>query len=287
MPARPHLPLNALRAFEAAARRLSFTGAATELFVTQAAVSHQVKHLEERLGVTLFRRLPRGLVLTDEGQALLPVLTDSFDRMGHVLERFRGGVVREVLSVGVVGTFAVRWLMPRLPAFHEAYPLIDLRLQTHNNKVDLAAEGLDLAIRFGDGAWHGVEVREILRAPLFPLCTPAIAAKLSGPEDVASFSMLRSYRQDEWPRWFAAAGLPAPPLSGTVFDSVTLMVQAALLGAGIAIAPAALFERELENGQLIQPFDIGVETGSYWLTWLKARQMSGAMKAFIDWIAAA
>ncbi len=287
MPARPHLPLNALRAFEAAARRLSFTGAATELFVTQAAVSHQVKHLEERLGVTLFRRLPRGLVLTDEGQALLPVLTDSFDRMGHVLERFRGGAVREVLSVGVVGTFAVRWLMPRLPAFHEAHPLVDLRLQTHNNKVDLAGEGLDLAIRFGDGAWHGVEAREILRAPLFPLCTPAIAAKLSGPEDVASFTMLRSYRQDEWPAWFAAAGLPAPPLSGTVFDSVTLMVQAALLGAGIAIAPAALFERELENGQLMQPFEIGVDTGGYWLTWLKARQVSGAMKAFIDWIAAA
>lgn len=284
MPARPHLPLNALRAFEAAARRLSFTGAASELFVTQAAISHQVKHLEERLGAVLFRRLPRGLVLTDEGQALLPVLTDSFDRIGHVLERFRGGAVREVLTVGVVGTFAVRWLMPRLPAFHEAHPLIDLRLLTHNNKVDLAGEGLDLAIRFGDGAWHGVEAREITRAPLSALCVPAIAAKLSGPEDIASFTMLRSYRQDEWPRWFAAAGLPAPPLSGTVFDSVTLMVQAALLGAGIAIAPPAMFERELEAGQLAQPFDIAVDTGGYWLTWLKARAPSDAMAAFSAWV---
>src|SRR6185503_4944725 len=121
---RRHLPpLNALRAFEAAARRLSFTAAAVELYVTQAAVSHQVKALEQRLGVKLFHRLARGLVLTDEGQALLPAVSDSFDQIERTLQRFRAGALREVLSVGVVGTFAVRWLLPRLEQFREAHPL--------------------------------------------------------------------------------------------------------------------------------------------------------------------
>src|ERR1700733_15140098 len=157
---RPQLPLNALRAFEASARHLSFTRAAEELCVTQAAVSHQVKGLEARLGVVLFRRLARGLVLSDDGQALLPGLTDSFDRMGRAMQRFQGGALREGLTVGVVGTFAVRWLLPRLAQFREEHPLIEVRVRTHNNKVDLAAEGLDMAIRFGDGAWHGVSAEE-------------------------------------------------------------------------------------------------------------------------------
>src|SRR3712207_5379498 len=122
---RPYLPLNALRAFEGAARHLSFTNAAIELCVTRAALSHQVKQLEERLGVPLFRRLPRGLSLTDEGQALLPVLRDSFDRMALLIERFDNGVMREVLTVGAVGTFAIGWLLPRLPRFHELHPLVD------------------------------------------------------------------------------------------------------------------------------------------------------------------
>src|SRR5688500_18802104 len=149
---RPHLPLNALRAFEASARHLSFTRAAIELCVTQAAISHQVKALEERFGVPLFRRLPRGLALTDEGVALLPSVTDSFDRIGQMVERFEGGRLREVLTLGVVGTFAVGWLIPRLPVFEAAHPFVDLRLMTNNNRVDIAGEGLDLAIRFGDGA---------------------------------------------------------------------------------------------------------------------------------------
>src|SRR3954469_6809613 len=125
---RAQLPLNALRAFEASARHLSFTRAAIELCVPQAAVSHQVKGREQRLGATLFRRLPRGLALTDEGLALLPAVRDSFERLGDTLARFEGGRVLEVLSVGVVGTFAVGWLLPRLPAFREAHPFIDLRL---------------------------------------------------------------------------------------------------------------------------------------------------------------
>ncbi len=146
---RPYLPLNAFRAFEASARHLSFTRAAIELNVTQAAVSHQVKSLEEQLNVVLFKRLPRGLMITAEGESLLPVLRDSFDRMADAVERFRGGHVREILTVGAVGTFAVGWLLPRLAAFRERHPFVEVRLSTNNNRVDLAAEGLDFAIRFG------------------------------------------------------------------------------------------------------------------------------------------
>jgi len=280
---RPQLPLNALRAFEASARHLSFTRAAEELCVTQAAVSHQVKGLEARLGATLFRRLARGLVLTDEGQALLPVLSDSFDRIARAMQRFREGAVHEGLSVGVVGTFAVRWLLPRLPRFRETHPLIEVRVLTHNNKVDLAAEGLDMAIRFGDGAWHGVQADEVLRAPLTPLCIPQLAARLDTPQDLASLPLLRSYRREEWPEWFAAAGLEAPRVTGPVFDSLSLMVQAALQGAGVALAPPSMFGRELHARQLIQPFPVLAEAGSYWLTSLKSKPPSPAMTAFRDW----
>lgn len=167
---RPHLPLNSLRAFEASARHLSFTKAAIELCVTQAAVSHQVKSLETRLNVTLFERLPRGLMLTSEGETLLPTLKDAFDRIAGTLERFEAGHYREILRVGAVGTLAVGWLLPRLRDFQNRYPFIDLRLSTNNNRVDIAAEGLDYAIRFGSGAWHGIDATRLLEAPLSPLC---------------------------------------------------------------------------------------------------------------------
>ena len=167
---RPYLPLNALRAFESSARHLSFTRAALELNVTQAAVSQQVRTLEERLGTALFKRLPRGLAMTDEGLALRPVLTDAFDRIEAVLKQFEGGHFHEVLTVGVVGTFAVGWLMPRLKSFRDAHPFVELRLLTNNNLVDLATEGLDFAIRFGDGTWPGSLATRLLDAPLAILC---------------------------------------------------------------------------------------------------------------------
>jgi LysR family transcriptional regulator of beta-lactamase len=279
----PQLPLNALRAFEASARHLSFTRAAAELCVTQAAVSHQVKALEARLGVRLFRRLARGLVLTDEGQALLPVLSDAFGRIGKAMSRYREGAVREVLSLGVVGTFAVRWLLPRMATFRAAQPLIDVRLFTHNNKVDLAAEGLDMAVRFGDGAWTGLRAEKILDAPLTPLCAPRLGRRLESPRDLASVPLLRSYRREEWPAWFAAAGAEPPQPSGPVFDSLTLMIHAAVLGEGAALAPAQMFARELLAGDLAQPFNITVDAGAYWLTSIRSRPVSPAMEAFADW----
>lgn len=281
---RPHLPLNALRAFEAAARHLSFTRAAVELCVTQTAISHQVKLLEERVGATLFKRLPRGLMITDEGLALLPTLRDSFDRMADILQRFEDGHLQEVLSVGAVGTFAVGWLLPRLTEFQDLYPFIDIRLSTNNNRVDIAAEGLDFAVRFGNGAWHDTEAEELFSAPLSALCIPTIAAQLKSPHDVAQQTLLRSYRADEWPDWFSEAGVASPRIKGIVFDSSVPMVEAALQGSGVALAPPLMFQRHLSAGDLVQPFPVYVSKGCYWLTRLKSRPVTSAMATFAAWL---
>ena len=280
------LPLNALRAFEASARHLSFTRAGMELSVTQAAVSAQVKNLEARLGVSLFRRLPRGLALTDEGQALLPMLADSFGRLGNILEQFRDGAYREPLTVAAVATFAVGWLMPRLETFHRDHPFVDLRLMTNNNRVDLAGEGLDFAIRFGQGAWHGTHAEPLFEAPLTPMCTPAIARRLAVPQDLRSQTLLRSYRSDEWRLWFEAAGAGGmtQPLRGPVLDSSLALAAAAAQGAGIALLPRRMFLHDLQVGRLAQPFGVEVPVGRYWLTQLQSRATSPAMAQFRDWL---
>lgn len=283
---RPQLPLNALRAFEASARHLSFTRAGLELFVSQGAVSHQVKALEERLGVQLFRRLPRGLALTDEGLALVPVVRDSFDRIGATLDRFAEGRFRETMTLSVVGTFALGWLLPRLPDFLDRHPEIDMRLMTNNNRVDLAGEGLDLAIRFGDGAWHGTHAEPILAAPLSPLCAPAVAARLAEPADLANEALLRSYRADEWPAWFARAGAQCPPLRGAMFDSSAIMASVAAAGMGVALLPPAMFGQELAAERLVRPFAQEIDAGRYWLTRLHSRTDSRAMAAFRAWLVA-
>ena len=284
---RAQLPLNALRAFEAAARHLNFTRAAIELCVSQGAVSHQVAALEERLGVPLFRRLPRGLALTDEGQALVPTVAEAFDRIGATLDLYADGRLREVLNVGVVGTFAAGWLLRRLDDFHRRHPRVDLRLMTNNNRVDLAGEGLDYAIRFGNGAWHGIHAEPILEAPLSPLCSPAIAERLNEPGALSRETLLRSYRADEWPRWFETAGAPCPSLHGPVFDTSLAMVAAAQAGLGVALAPPSMFADDLIAGRLIQPFAAEIVTGGYWLTRLMSRRETPAMAAFREWLAEA
>ena len=281
---RAQLPLNALRAFDAAARHLNFTRAAIELCVSQGAVSHQVAQLERRLGTRLFHRLPRGLALTDEGQALVPVVADAFDRVAATLDQYADGRFREVLKVGVVGTFATGWLLPRLDAFARAHPGIDLRISTNNNRVDLAGEALDFAIRFGDGAWHGTHAEPLLAAPLAPLCTPAIAIRLKTPADLIPERLLRSYRADEWALWFATAGISPPVLRGPMFDSSALMAAAAAAGQGIALAPPAMFTRELAAETLVQPFALTIDAGRYWLTRLMTRTESEAMARFKAWL---
>jgi len=284
---RPYLPLNAFRAFEASARHLSFTRAAIELNVTQAAVSHQVKSLEDQLGVALFKRLPRGLMITAEGESLLPVLRDGFDRMADALERFRGGHVRDILTVGAVGTFTVGWLLPRLAAFRERHPYVEVRLSTNNNRVDLAAEGLDFAIRFGTGAWHGTDAVRLFEAPLSVLAVPAVARDLKEPADLLGLTLLRSYRRDEWTRWFEAAGLPRtpPPQNAVVFDTSLAMMEAVLQGVGVGLAPPLMFSRLLASRAVVQPFATSVALGSYWLTRLQSRSVTPAMSAFAGWLA--
>ncbi len=276
--------LNSLRAFEAAARHLSFTQAGLELRVTQAAVSHQIKGLEEVLGVQLFRRLPRGLALTDEGQALVPVLSESFRRIQAMLNKFEGGHFRDVVTIGCVGTFATGWLLSRLADFRDAHPYVDLRILTNNNRADIAGEGLDFAIRFGDGSWSGLESVPLVEAPIAPVCAPGIASRLRAPEDLRRESLLRSYRADEWPRWFAAAGLPSPMIRGLIFDSSVTMAEAAAQGIGVALVPVRMFSRDIAQGRLVAPLDIQVDLGRYWLTSLKSKRQTRAMRDVSEWL---
>ena len=283
---RPQLPLNALRACEAAARHLNFTRAALELCVSQAALSHQIRGLEDRLQVSLFHRLPRGVALTDEGAALYPVLTESFDRMAIALDRFTGGRFREVLTVGVVGTFATGWLLPRLPDFEAAHPDIELRVQTHNNRIDLAGEGLDLAIRFGDGDWQGQDCTPIVDTLFAPLCAPAVARKLRNPRDLGNVPLLRSYRNDEWPRWLQQADVSGVEARGAVFDSSLTLASAAAAGAGVALLPLRMFEQDLAEGRLLQPFAQTLSLGRYWLTRLRSRQEREPLRRFRLWLLA-
>ena len=202
------------------------------------------------------------------------------------LEQFVRGHFRGIVSVGVVGTFATGWLLPRLPDFQELQPFVDVRLQTNNNRVDLAGEGLDFAVRYGDGSWRSTDAVHLLPAPLSAVCAPHIAERINAPRDLADEALLRSYRIDEWPRWFAAAGVACPPIKGAMFDSSITMAEAAAQGAGIALLPVAMFERELSAGRLVQPFDVKVAMGDYWLTSLKSKVETDAMRAFRQWIVA-
>ncbi len=277
--------LNALRAFECAARHLSFTAAAAELGITQSAVSHQIKALEDRLNVTLFRRTPRGLLVTDEGLALAPTLTDTFDRLARLLLQFGNGRRRDTLTISVVGTFALSWLLPRLPRFEQACPFVDLRLLTNNNRVDVLGEGLDAAIRFGEGSWTGLHASQLLDVRMSPVCCPVMATQLSQPADLIKFTLLRSYRGQDWLGWLRAVGLGHVPLTGPLFDSSILMAEAAARGLGVALLPIAMFENELASKRLVQPFTETVASGSYWLIRPQSRAPSEGLLAFEAWIA--
>lgn len=281
---RSQLPLNALRAFEAAARHQNFTRAAEELCVTQAALSHQIKALETRLGCNLFRRIPRGVAMTDEGIALLPALTESFDRVGDLLDILADGHVREVVTLGVVSTFAAGWLLPRLDDFAAQHPEVELRVMTNNNKSDFVGEGLDCAIQFGGGAWHGMSAEPIMEAPLLPMCAPSMTSTLKTPRDLALQQLIRSYRADEWPSWFALAGLEPPKLRGPVFDSSLAIAHAVAGGTGVGLLPAPMFHRELSEERLVVLFDISISSGSYWLLRNQSKPETQGSLALRNWI---
>lgn len=282
MPDRPDIPLNALRTFEAAARQGSFTRAAVELRVTQAAVSHQIGRLEDLLGLTLFYRTPAGLVMTDAGRALFPVLERGLDDIARTLDRLTGGPPAEILNIGVVTTFAIGWLIPRLEAFAQAHPGITLRVSTHNNRVEIAREGLDAAIRFGEGRWMGIEAHHIMDAPMTPLCAPSL--DLRTLTDLRRYTLLRSYRADEWPAWFALTGESCPTLTGPVLDSSVGLADLAAEGFGVALLPLPMFQRQILSGRLVRPFATTVTLGSYWVTLPKERRMTTAVETLLNWM---
>lgn len=279
-------PLNALRAFEAAARHLSFTLAAEELHVTQAAISHQVKALEAILGVQLFRRLTRSLLLTDDGQALLPGLREGFDRLAQAVERVGKASSGGALTVSLMTTVALGWLVPRLPRFQAAHPDVDVRLSTSQRLIDFAREDVDVAIRYGHGDWPGLRADKLFDDYLTPLCAPALVPKLRVPGDLKGHPLLiTGQAQDEWGAWFDAADLKGfERTTGTEFDSTLIAVQAAMQGLGIAIGDPYFFADDIAAGRLGQPFKLVVNYGkAYWFVSPHATAGRPKVQAFREW----
>lgn len=258
-------PLNALRAFEAAARHGSFVAAAEELSVTPAAISHQVKALEERLGVSLFRRLARGLALTEEGQALLPDLRDAFDRMALALDRVGRQASGKVLTISLITTFLLAWLVPRLHRFQAKHPDIEVRMTSSRHVVDFGREDVDAAVRFVDRPAEGLFAIKLFNDVLTPLCGRRYRDRLKTIEDLRKVPLIDTAFNPEWPIWLEGIGQQAlKPRRSLAFDSTKIAVEAAIEGAGVAIGPPNLFREEIEDGRLFQPFPQVVESGKAW-----------------------
>ncbi|ABC23014.1 transcriptional regulator GcvA [Rhodospirillum rubrum] len=292
-------PLNALRAFEAAARHGGFTRAAEELGVTPAAVSHQVKGLEDVLGLCLFRRLPRGLELTEEGQAYLPDLSRGFDRLARAGERLREGGLAGRLTVSVLPSFCANWLAPRLPDFQAACPEVHLRMLSENRFADFNRDGIDMAIRYGRGIYPGLRAIPFLAEEVFPVCAPSLlngALPLRGLADLRHHTLLRSIDETAgepwlyWRLWLAAEGIEGvAPDGGIGFTDGSALVQACLAGVGVALGRTALVEDHLRTGRLVRPF-AGLSRPadfSYFAVAPAANLENPRVACFIDWLRAA
>jgi len=283
-------PLNALRTFEAAARHLSFTKAAAELFVTQAAVSHQIKTLEDHLGMALFRRLNRSLILTDEGQALLPFVRDAFDQLADGVRKLRQGQSAGVLTLSVLPSIASTWLIPRLRQFQTRHPEIEVHMTASDRLVDFAREPVDAGIRYGLGHWPGLRALRLLSAEMMPVCSPQLLegpTPLRTPDDLVHHQLLHVLNSpDEWRMWLTAAGVQGvDPDRGIRFDHTALAIQAALNGMGVAIGPATLIDRDLAEGRLVEPFDFELPTDSaYYFVAPESTADQPKIKAFGDWL---
>jgi LysR family glycine cleavage system transcriptional activator len=282
-------PLSAIRAFEAAARHESFTKAAAELGMTQAAVSYQVKLLEDRLGAPLFLRLPRKVVLSETGKRLAPPVGEAFQRLRAAFAAMRE-TAEGVLSITAIGTFASTWLVPRLGAFQVAHPDIAVKIDIAPRTVDFSREEFDIGLRTGRGEWPGLKAHWLMPVEFTPMCSPeflARAPKLTTPADLLQLPLL-DWRDDWWRQWFVRAGIPDPkPLRPppVEIDSQVVLGQAALAGQGVAMLTPAFFSAELAAGRLIQPFDLVARAEvSYWLVYPAERQSSPKIRAFRDWI---
>ena len=291
-------PLNGLRAFEVAARHLSFTRAAEELHVTPAAVGQQVRALENFLGVALLERLHRQLRLTDAGRSCLPELQAGFRKLGdaveHVQASSRGGMV----VVSVEPDFAARWLVRRLDRFRVAHPDIDVRLDATLRLVDLVREGVDVAVRYGSGDWSDARAERLFKDEMYPVCSPRL---LSGPHplkelaDLSHHTLLHEYWGEEeddsgWRNWLIAAGVEGvDPERGPRFAQHSLMLEAAAQGHGVALASGILAVDDLASGRLVRPFGNTASKTlgfAYYLAWSATRQERPAARAFREWLLA-
>jgi LysR family glycine cleavage system transcriptional activator len=283
-----------LRAFEAAARHLSFTRAAAELNVTQTAISHQIRRLEAELGLRLFMRRERALLLTHEAQQYLPPVRAAFADLRLATDRLLRTDRKTVLTVSCLPSLAAKWLVPRLAMFQEAYPAIEVRIATATRLVDFRREEVDLAIRYGKGRWPGLRADWLMAEDVFPVCSPALAAgerPLRRPEDLVHHTLLHvNLYRDEWLLWLTAAGLPSNLAagSGLTFDLGLMALQAAIDGLGVALGRTPLVDADIAAGRLVMPFDVVLpsEAGFYIVAPVQSAD-APKVAHFRDWLISA
>lgn len=285
-------PIAALRALEAAARHLNFTKAADELNVTQSAISHQVRHLEELWGLKLFDRRAGRLALTRNGQALAPVVRAFMEKMTSTLETLQSEALRDPLRVDMLESFAVRWLVPRLGHFHEQHPNIDVWISTSDNLIDFKVEDVDAAIRLGHGNYPGLHTTLLLREHLFPVCSPQLLARIgkpSAPKDLLRYPLLlrrQDPRHPSWEYWFQKVGVGDVTLTeGTRFPDTNMALQAAVDGQGVAMVRSAHVADDIAAGRLVKLFNIPCpSTMAYYLVCPEGRENLPKIAAFRQWL---
>jgi LysR family glycine cleavage system transcriptional activator len=282
--------LNGLRAFEAAARHMSFTRAAAELNVTQTAISHQIRRLEEQLGLPLFVRRNRALALTREAQDYLPQIRSAFDDLRRATERLRRAENEGLLTVSTTASLATKWLVSRVAAFQDAHPGIEVRISTSAHLVDFAREAVDMAVRYGRGTWPGLRADWLMAEDMFPVCAPALAAALRRPEDLANQTLLHTtVSREDWQLWLTAAGLPVSIARrrGLMFDQGFMAVQAAMEGLGVALGRTHLVEADIAAGRLVAPFDMVLPgDAGYYVVAPTAAADAPKIARFRDWLIA-
>ena len=282
-------PLNSLKCFEAAGRLLSFTGAAKELNVTQAAISHQIKVIEDYLGVSLFDRYPRRLALTEQGKTLLPEVTEAFDRVSSVIGELGEEHYSRMINVRLGPSFAARWLSPRLKYFWLQHPDIDLCLFHSNADTDFEREQMDIAVTYGKGNWPGLVADKLLSLDFFPVCSPAFLEKdmpLTRLENLRYYTLLHDASHECWHDWLDLAEVgEVRPEKGVIIDDTNVLIQAAIDGQGIALGSSAFIQDLLDSGKLVKPFDIElVNEYSYYIVCPRSHLKNPAVQAFKDWL---
>ncbi len=282
--------LNALRAFAVAGSHLNLRIAAAELFVTASALSHQIRHLEEQLGVKLFIRQRQGLRLTRIGKTLHPQIAAAFTQLSDAIHSIRPTTHPRAITVSMLSTFAMRWFIPRLYRFQQQHPDIEVRMSTGIELVDFEQEDVDCAIRSGQGLWPGTKVLRLLDEQFTPVCSPDLPtndAPLNQPADLAKHTLLHSkLRPDDWRMWLTAAKLGSlKPRQQQQFETRNFAIAAAIRGLGVAIIDPLLVQEELKDGRLMQPFAQTLPTTSaYYLVWPISRKESKEMAAFRAWL---